>query len=434
MNHRRSSRGLSHSQRSGGPSGGHWRQSIKEQGQNKSNAQGTDVYPSQRSGVPTGRQWRQSNKERWQNESKVPVAEVEEEDQKPGPQVKETVPRGVCQTMCPTQELWDREKQNRLHRFEMVLGTEKDRRPRGDPLRAVKEYSRPAAGKDATNPPDLRPPAVLLKTVCYLIDDIATSPNLQPWTEVYNFVFDRLRSVKQDMIIQRVSGLDCVAILERAVRFLIYASYCLCGEPLRLYDPSINDTHLQEYLSWLLDCYKTGTEPYPNQEEFHALDLLYNLGSGRAMQHILEVPKQHRSTPSITLALSINQAFLERNPLRLLRLAQKLNFLQTCALHRHLVKCRRDLLLIYSHGYSSRNCRFPLHRLSKLLSLDISLTSQLCQVYGLEVSQDKQVIFSKAAFNEPEQGKLHCKLYHSIVADKQKGLTIGNIIHGNAFV
>lgn len=96
--------------------------------------------------------------------------------------------------------------------------------------------------------------------------------------QVYSFVFDRLRGVKQDMIIQRVSGLDCVSILERTVRFLIYASYRLCGEPLWFYDPRINETHLEENLSWLLDCYATGTETHPNQEEFQALGLLYNLG------------------------------------------------------------------------------------------------------------------------------------------------------------
>ncbi len=86
--------------------------------------------------------------------------------------------------MCPARELRKREAQNRLHRFEMLEGTERDKQPRGDPLRAVKEYSRPAAGKDSTNPTDLRPPAVLLKTVCYLIDDISASPHLHPWTEV----------------------------------------------------------------------------------------------------------------------------------------------------------------------------------------------------------------------------------------------------------
>ncbi|TMS20151.1 SAC3 domain-containing protein 1 [Larimichthys crocea] len=389
------------------------------------------VSHSQRRGAPSGGEWRQRNQEQWRGHGKEQVREVEvKEDERCQLQEKETVPRGTCQTMCPARELRDREVQNRLHRFEMLAGTERDKRPRGDPLRAVKEYSRPAAGKDSTNPSDLRTPAVLLKTVCYLIDDIAASSHLHPWTEVYSFVFDRLRGVKQDMIIQRVSGLNCVAILERTVRFLIYASYRLCGEPLRLYDPRINDTHLQENLSWLLDCYATGPGPHPNQEEFQALGLLYNLGSSCATQHIMELPERLRSSPAIALTLSINRAFLERNPVRLLRLAKRLNFLQSCALHRHLMACRRDLLLIYSHGHSSRNCRFPLDGLAQLLSLDTSFTAGLCQLYGLEVNQDNQVVFSKAAFTEPEQAKLHCKLYHNIVAEKQRDLTVGNIIHG----
>jgi len=95
-----------------------------------------------------------------------------------------TPPRGKCQSMCPKRELEERESQRRLHRFETLAGTERDRRPRADPLRTVKEYSRPAAGKDSTCPSDLRPPAVLLKTVCYLIDDIATMPDDHiPWNE-----------------------------------------------------------------------------------------------------------------------------------------------------------------------------------------------------------------------------------------------------------
>ncbi|XP_054459200.1 SAC3 domain-containing protein 1 [Anoplopoma fimbria] len=390
---------------------------------------------SQRRDAPAGGgggggEWRQRTEEQWRGQGKPQVRQGEEEDERREHHGKETVPRGTCQTMCPARELRDRELQNRLHRFELLAGTERDRRPRGDPLRAIKEYSRPAAGKDSTNPTDLRPPAVLLKTVCYLIDDIAASPHLRPWTEVYNFAFDRMRGVKQDMIIQRVSGLNCVAILERTVRFLIYASFRMCGEPLRLYDPRINDTHLQENLSWLLDCYATGTGPHPNQEEMQALGLLYNLGSARATQHIMELPKRLRSSPAITLALNINRAFLERNPVRLLRLARRLNFLQSCALHRHLVTCGRDLLLIYSHGFSSRNCRFPLDGLAQLLSLDTPLAARLCQAHGVVVNQDNQLVFSKAAFTEPEQGKLHCKLYHNIVATKQRNLSVGNIIHG----
>ncbi|CAM9228682.1 unnamed protein product [Lampetra planeri] len=390
----------------------------------------TNSSPTLRKNASAGGERRLWNQEHCQGQSKTRVNA--EERGRTRLLERATVPVGVCQTMCPAWELQKRESQNCLHRFEMLAGTERDRRPRGDPKRAVKEYSRPAAGKDSTKSTDLRPPAVLLKTVCYLIDEIAASPRLHPWTEVYSFVFDRLRSVKQDMIIQRVCGLDCVSILERSVRFLIYASYRLCGEPLRLYDPCINDTHLQENLSWLLDCYAKETGPHPNQEELESLCLLYNLGSNCAMQHIMQLPAQLRRTPTISLALAINRAFLERNPVRLLRLAQGLTFLQSCALHRHLVSCRRDLLLTYSHGYSSPNCRFPLDRLSRLMFLDAALTARLCLSYGVEINQDKHVVFSKAAFTELEPGKLHCTLYHSIVSEKQKDLTVRSIIHGYA--
>ena len=92
--------------------------------------------------------------------------------------------------MCPKRELQERESQNLLHRFETLAGTERDRRPRADPLRTVKEYSRPAAGKDSTRSRDLRPPAVLLKTVCYLIDDITTMPGPTPWNEASGHIFN----------------------------------------------------------------------------------------------------------------------------------------------------------------------------------------------------------------------------------------------------
>lgn len=248
-------------------------------------------------------------------------------------------------------------------------------------------------------------------------------------TNVYSFVFDRLRAVKQDMIIQRLSGPNCVTVLERTVRFLVYASYRLCGELLRHYDPKINDMHVQENLSWLLDCYTTSSTPYDNQEDFESINLLYNLGCTRTLQRVLQLPGGLRSTPKISLALSINCAFLENNPVRLLRLAQKLDFLQSCALHRHLANCRRDLVLFYSHGFSSRNCRFPLDKLSELLVLDKSYTTQYCQMFGVEINQDNKVIFAKGAFVEPDQGKVQCLQHHNTSNEKLKLLTMGCRVH-----
>lgn len=118
----------------------------------------------------------------WRSRGQHQPRDMDEREKQPRQQ-KDTVPEGACQTMCPARELRDRERQNRLHRFEMLAGTEQDRLPRGDPSRAVKEYSRPAAGKDSTDPSDLRTPEVLLTTVCYLIDNIVASSDLHPWTE-----------------------------------------------------------------------------------------------------------------------------------------------------------------------------------------------------------------------------------------------------------
>lgn len=42
---------------------------------------------------------------------------------------------------------------------------------------------------------------------------------------VYDFVFDRLRAVRQDMVIQGIVGADAIDILEKIVRFHLYASY-----------------------------------------------------------------------------------------------------------------------------------------------------------------------------------------------------------------
>ncbi|XP_051961994.1 SAC3 domain-containing protein 1 [Xyrauchen texanus] len=328
---------------------------------------------------------------------------------------EDSVPHGICMTMCPAYELRQREVQNRLHRFEMVAGTERYRVPCADVSRAVKEYSRPAAGKDSTRSSDLRPPSVLLKTVCYLVDAVAASSIFQPWTEVYSFVFDRLRSVRQDMIIQRVSGPECIAVLEKSVRFLLYASYRLCGQPLQHYDPRINDTHLQESLSWLLECYKEGK--HQHQEEFQALNLLYNMGSFHATQHALELPERIRCSPAVQLALAVNRAYMERNSVRLLRLSQKLDFMQVCALHRHLLTSRRDLLLVFSHGYSSRNCRYPLKRLAHLLFLKDTLAAELCQVHGVNVSGE-WVNFSKSSFTEALSGDPQCRHMHEPVDDE----------------
>lgn len=162
----------------------------------------------------------------------------------------------------------------------------------------------------------------------------------------------------------------------------------------------------------------------------HIMCIIF-LGSTRTLQYALELPERVRLSPSVQLALAVNRAYMECNPVRLLRLAQKLDFIQACALHRHLLSCRRDLLLLYSHGHNSRNCHFPIQKLAEVLFLECSLTSQLCQAHGIQVSGDC-VVFSKASFCESPCKELQCAQTHKLVDDKQQDLSVGSIIHGIA--
>ncbi|XP_019622257.1 PREDICTED: SAC3 domain-containing protein 1-like [Branchiostoma belcheri] len=159
--------------------------------------------------------------------------------------------RGTCQDMCPEQERAARQRQKRLHRFEMVEGTEHNRLPSADPVRCVKEYSRPAAGKDVIPPAELRPPQVLQGTVDYLVNRILPRDDVH-FSDVYNFISDRLRAVRQDMVVQRVKGHTCVTVLEKAVRFHVYAAYRLCESSLQQFDPHLNNQQLENCLTWLL--------------------------------------------------------------------------------------------------------------------------------------------------------------------------------------
>lgn len=47
------------------------------------------------------------------------------------------------------------------------------------------------------------------------------------WLFLYEFVYDRLRAVRQDMVIQRIAGPAAVHILQTIAQFHIYAGYRL---------------------------------------------------------------------------------------------------------------------------------------------------------------------------------------------------------------
>uniref|UniRef100_A0A8C4Q7N5 SAC3/GANP/THP3 conserved domain-containing protein n=1 Tax=Eptatretus burgeri TaxID=7764 RepID=A0A8C4Q7N5_EPTBU len=315
---------------------------------------------------------------------------------------------GTCSDMCPIAERVQRERERRLHRFEQTpapqagFGDRDSPNPvggrRADPLRIVKEYSRPAAGKGSTRPEDLRVAPTLMRTVDYLLDEVVSRTDAS-FPEVYDFVSDRLRAVRQDLVIQRLSGRDRLPILEKSARFLLVAGYLLdCESPSPEHthlDGKLNEQQTQETLSRLL--HSLDEHDVMSAGEWHAIYLLYNLGSFFALQSMLKLRPQARDRPVLKMAWEINRAFMESNYVRLFRLALRLPFLHSCALHRHIAALRAAAVHRYKSAFASRNCSLPLDKLVEWLALDgVAQGVALCCHFGLALSaDDRTVTFSR---------------------------------------
>uniref|UniRef100_A0A8C6VIL5 SAC3/GANP/THP3 conserved domain-containing protein n=1 Tax=Naja naja TaxID=35670 RepID=A0A8C6VIL5_NAJNA len=277
--------------------------------------------------------------------------------------------------MCPAGEFARRRRQKRLHRLE--LGPDRQ----ADPARAVKEFSRPAAGQAPPPPCDLRPPAVLLATVHHLLGrSVAEASEVSP-AERCAFVADRLRAVRLDLALQRPPASLCAAVLERVLLYLLHAGVRLCNEAPARFDAHLHDGQLRETFAALRRAYRRPAA-HPAQPRFQALFLLYHLGElPDALWQILQLSDDIRTSPDLKAALAIHWAFLERNFARFFRLARQLPYLP-------------------AHGFHAKNCRYPLARLSHLLAIDsLEEAADLCRAHGLTVVEGN-VVFQKGSFRD----------------------------------
>lgn len=340
-------------------------------------------------------------------------------------EIGEGVVVGTCRLMCPENEMKIREASGRLHFLERSQTARSQGRLKVDRELAVKEFSRPAAGKGPVKPCDLRPAHVLKRTVNYLLGSVVSNAEL-PWFEIYNFIFDRLRSVRQDMVIQCIHGNDAISILEMNVRFLVYASYRLCSESKDRFDSHINDTHLQECLKRLIVLYSTSDDSSCHQMEFVALYLIINLGSTEAISLGLEMKPAIGTDRVFQTALALNLAWSKVNYVRTLRLIRQLPLLQAWAAHRHIDTIRRTALKVMSSAFSSKTLTYPLSSLADLLLFDSETeVAQQCKASGLTLPNENQVCFSRTNFHSPTETPIrHCRW----IDQKSEGVSVTELL------
>ncbi|KAK2575714.1 hypothetical protein KPH14_012103 [Odynerus spinipes] len=319
---------------------------------------------------------------------------------------------GICLLMCPEKERWMREKEGLLHRFEIDEKTKHFKRPKADPNKIIKCFGRPAAGQIMTDPSLLRPASVLLSTIKYLFTKIVTRTDVD-WVHIYDFTFDRLRAIRQDMVIQRISTPMSIQLFEPIVRFHTYAGQRLCERNISEFDPKINNQHLLECIKQLLVLYDVLDKPdkfelhetmealtlVNNRAEMEALYILLNIGDVSALNRALSLPEKLRKSEEVRLSTKISIAWHLKNYVLVFRLIQKLRPILVCAIMCNLRSLRRETLQIMSAGYNNKVLTFPGLKLQELLLYkDIEKIEADCKLFNL-IFTNQNILFQKASFD-----------------------------------
>lgn len=207
---------------------------------------------------------------------------------------------GKLTQMCSYSEIQDRETTQKLHKYESLPGTNP---PKANYKLCMKMSTRSSAGSQCTKAEDLRPWSALRQGLHHLLMDICFRDD--DWMLICDFVFDRLKAIRSDMIVQHIEGLRYIEVLEGSVRFLIYSMYRLtctikdytdeietsrpiipnqgavtglnCQELTVVREMKLTMKCLRDCLNSLIIQYQENNPDSPNRPLFEAVNLIVNL-------------------------------------------------------------------------------------------------------------------------------------------------------------
>ena len=222
---------------------------------------------------------------------------------------------GTCEDMCPEYERLEREVQKELDRLEVFPGT-----TRADPSAAVKIYRRPAAGRELPLPEEVRPPAVLKKTLDYLFYTLlpASAQDAQ-FAAVQPFLWNRTRAIRQDFIVQSDTGALAVECHERIARYHILCLHCKGGPGAEAWSEQQELEQLRKTLRSLIEFYddhRLAGHECAHEPEFRAYNLLLHIRDPEALREVELLPAH------VFTAAPVQQA------LRMRKLVQRSNLLE----------------------------------------------------------------------------------------------------------
>ncbi|XP_004429738.1 PREDICTED: germinal-center associated nuclear protein [Ceratotherium simum simum] len=334
---------------------------------------------------------------------------------------------GTCPDMCPEKERYMRETRSQLSVFEVVPGTDQV-----DHAAAVKEYSRSSADQEEPLPHELRPSAVLSRTMDYLVTQIMDQKegSLRDW---YDFVWNRTRGIRKDITQQHLCDPVTVSLIEKCTRFHIHCAHFMCEEPMSSFDAKINNENMTKCLQSLKEMYQDLRNKgvfCASEAEFQGYNVLLNLNKGDILREVQQFHPAVRNSSEVKFAVQAFAALNSNNFVRFFKLVQSASYLNACLLHCYFNQIRKDALRALNIAYTvstQRSTTFPLDGVVRMLLFrDCEEATDFLNYHGLAVSEGC-VELNRSSFLEPEGLS---KARKSVFITRKLTVSVGEIVNG----
>ncbi|XP_002525578.2 SAC3 family protein C [Ricinus communis] len=301
---------------------------------------------------------------------------------------------GTCPFMCPESERTQRERLRDLAVFERLHGNP----GKTSPSLAVKKFCRTISTAHV-QASDVRPLPVLEDTLSYLLN-LADSTD-HPFEVVHDFLFDRTRSIRQDLSMQNIVNDKAIYMYEKMVKFHVESHHRLQHGGSGEHISSVHYLNMEQLIKALTSLYKlydANRNPnciYENESEFRSLYVLLHLDSrNQPMGESLSLwfsrlPHPIIQSKEMCFSRSVLRAFRMGNYKRFFyTVAAEASHLQYCIIERYFNEIRaQSLSCINNAGYKLHP--YPLAHLSNLLIMKESNLELFCNACGLKTYTDE---------------------------------------------
>ncbi|XP_042051698.1 SAC3 family protein C-like [Salvia splendens] len=310
---------------------------------------------------------------------------------------------GTCPFMCPLEERQRRERLRDLAVFERLHGNH----AKTSPALAVKKFCRTISSKDM-KASDVRPVPVLEDTLNYLLDLLHSSDH--PFDVVHDFIFDRTRSIRQDLSMQNVVSDQVIHMYERMVKFHIISYHHLhrsSQTPNTASMSHLNLEQLMKALTTLFSLYEVNRASHSasqNEAEFFSLYLLLHLSPDNQVEPLSlwfrRIPSPVMESRAMSFTRRILRYYRLGNYKRFISTTEEeASYLQYCIVEPYISEVRKLALSCISYG-GYKLQPYPVEHLSKILMMkesDVEALSVDCALETSDVGTGKGLVSSKQA-------------------------------------